>query len=125
METNFNPNYAIHPGVFLREEMAAMKISQKALSEKIGVCKTVINEILHEKRKINADLAVKLELVLYSPASYWLNLQAIFDEAEARIRLNIPVKEETVESARTNSMSVKFVTRKYCDYYQIEKRCIA
>lgn len=87
MGTNFKPNYVVHPGVFLREEMVALKISQKELSKRISVNKTIINEVINGKRRINGELAVKLETVLYSPAKYWLNLQAIYDEAEARLKL--------------------------------------
>ena len=124
MGTNFKPNYAIHPGVFLREEMEALNISQKLLSEQIGVSKTVINEILHKKRKINAELAVKLETVLFSPASYWLNLQALFDETEARIKLDLPVKEDIGDSIHSESATVKFKRPSY-DYYEIDMRSIA
>ncbi len=121
METNFNPNYSIHPGVFLREEMEALRTSQKALAEKIGVSKTIINEILHGKRKINGELAVKLEQVLYSPASYWLNLQALYDEAEARKKLNIPAKEEQNFNSYNN---MKFAPLTAYSFY-FDERCIA
>lgn len=87
MATEFKPNYAIHPGVFLREEMEAMNMTQKELAEKLGCSPSIVNEILHEKRKINADIAVRLEEALYSPASYWLLLQAIYDEVIARQKL--------------------------------------
>ena len=87
MEINFKPNYAIHPGVFLKEEMEMMGITQKALAETTGVSKTIINEVINGKRKIGAELAVKLEKALYSPAKYWLNLQAIYDETVARLKL--------------------------------------
>lgn len=87
MGTNFKPNYVVHPGVFLREEMAALKISQKELSERIKINKTIINEVINGKRRISGELAVKLEKVLYSPAKYWLNLQAIYDEAKARLKI--------------------------------------
>lgn len=87
MEINFKPNYAIHPGVFLKEEMEMIGVTQKRLAETAQVSKTIINEVINGKRKISAELAVKLEKALYSPAKYWLNLQAIYDEAVARLKL--------------------------------------
>lgn len=87
MATEFRPNYAIHPGVFLREEMEAMHMTQKELSEKLGCSPSIVNEVLHEKRKISADMAVRLEEALYSPAAYWLRLQAIYDEVIARKKI--------------------------------------
>lgn len=84
MATEFRPDYAIHPGVFLQEEMEALKLSQKALAELTSYSPSVINEIIHGKRKINAELAVRLEKAVYSPAGYWLRLQALYDEVIAR-----------------------------------------
>lgn len=89
MATEFKPNYAIHPGVFLREEMEAMEMTQKELAEKVGCSPSVINEIIREKRKINAEMAVRLERALYSPASYWLRLQALYDEVIARQKISV------------------------------------
>ncbi len=103
MATEFRPDYAIHPGVFLREEMESMKLSQKALAEQLDCSPSVISEILHEKRKINADFAVRLETALYSPASYWLRLQAIYDEAIARKKIsdgNSPTSRRSFRSRK-------------------------
>lgn len=103
MATEFRPDYAIHPGVFLREEMEAMNLSQKELAEKLDCSPSVISEILHEKRKINADFAVHLETALYSHASYWLRLQAIYDEAIARKKIsdgNSPISRRSSRSRK-------------------------
>lgn len=103
MATEFRPDYAIHPGVFLREEMEAMNLSQKELAEKLDCSPSVISEILHEKRKINADFAVRLETALYSPAIYWLRLQAIYDEAIARKKIsdgNSPISRRSSRSRK-------------------------
>ena len=101
MATEFNPDYAIHPGVFLREEMEAMELSQKELAEKISCAPSVLNEIIHEKRRINADLAVRLEGVLYSPAIYWLRLQALYDEIIARKKIADEKNPASRRSPRT------------------------
>lgn len=84
MGTKFSPNYAIHPGVFLNEELRALNISQKDLADKTGISRTIINEVIKGKRAINAKMAVLFEKVLESPAKFWLNLQIIYDEAKAR-----------------------------------------
>lgn len=127
MATNFKPNYTIHPGVFLKEEMDSLKISQKSLAEQIGVSKTIINEVINEKRRINAELAVKLEKVLYSPASYWLNLQALYDETEARIKLNaenIENSEEQIQPINLNLLTIYTFAQTY-NIYQCERKGVA
>ncbi|MFQ7034532.1 MAG: helix-turn-helix transcriptional regulator [Candidatus Borkfalkia sp.] len=63
MATEFNPNYAIHPGILLLEEIEALNMTQKEVAEKIGVSKTIINEVI-KGYGINAELAVRLESAL-------------------------------------------------------------
>ena len=87
MATEFKPNYAVHPGVLLKEELDALHLTQKAAAEKAGVSKTVINEVIKGKRGISAELAVKLESVVESPARFWLKAQSIYDEIMARVKL--------------------------------------
>ena len=87
MATEFKPNYAVHPGVLLKKELDALHLTQKAAAEKAGVSKTVINEVIKGKRGISAELAVKLESVVESPARFWLNAQSIYDEIMARVKL--------------------------------------
>ncbi len=113
MGTNFKPNYAVHPGVFLREEMAALKISQKELANRISVNKTIINEVINGKRRISGELAVKLEKAIFSTANYWLNLQALYDEAEARIKLGESTKQNIYQIFSFNMP--KFVVVQSCN----------
>lgn len=87
MATEFKPNYAVHPGVLLKEELDALHLTQKVAAEKAGVSKTVINEVIKGKRGISAELAVKLESAVESPARFWLNAQSIYDEIMARVKL--------------------------------------
>ena len=87
MATEFKPNYAVHPGILLREEIEALNLTQKEVSQKAGISKTIINEIIKGKRGINAEIAVRLESVLESPARFWLNVQSLYDETIARAKL--------------------------------------
>lgn len=87
MATECKLNYAVHPGILLQEEIAALHMTQKEVAERAGVGRTVINEVIKGKRGINAELAVRLESVLESPARFWLNAQSLYDEAMARAKL--------------------------------------
>lgn len=108
IKNEFLPNYAVHPGVILKEDMEMVGMTQKELSDKTGISKTVINEIIKGKRKINAEIAVLLEGVLFSPAKYWLNLQSNYEEALARIKLNKPKEEHTQSDKKYRAFSVSF-----------------
>lgn len=86
MATNLKLNYAIHPGVFLADELESLKITQRDLAARIDEHTSVISDVINGKRKISAPLAVKLERVFSFPASYWMNLQGLYDISMARIK---------------------------------------
>lgn len=71
---------AIHPGEILREEfLEPMGISQYRLAKDISVPPRRINEIVHGKRSITADTALRLGRFFSMSAQFWLNLQTRYD----------------------------------------------
>lgn len=71
---------AIHPGEILREEfLEQMGISQYRLAKDISVPPRRINEIVHGKRSITADTALRLGRFFGMSAQFWLNLQTRYD----------------------------------------------
>jgi addiction module HigA family antidote len=78
----------IHPGeVLLEEFLIPMGISQNRLARDIGVPPRRINEIVHGKRAVTADTALRLARYFGTSESFWMGLQADFDLEEARLRL--------------------------------------
>jgi len=70
----------IHPGEILLEEfLDPMGISQYRLAKDISVPARRINEIVHGKRSITADTALRLGRYFGTSAQFWLNLQDHFD----------------------------------------------
>jgi len=70
----------IHPGEILMEEfLEPMKISQYRLAKDISVSPRRINEIVHGKRAITADTALRLGRFFGMAPQFWLNLQTRFD----------------------------------------------
>lgn len=70
----------IHPGEILMEEfLEPMGISQYKLAKGISVPPRRINEIVHGKRSITADTALRLGRFFSMSAQFWLNLQARYD----------------------------------------------
>ena len=75
----------IHPGETLREEfLAPMGISQNRLARAMGVPPRRINEIVHGKRAVTADTALRLARALGTSEQFWMGLQADYDLEEAR-----------------------------------------
>jgi len=75
----------IHPGEILLEEfLNPMDISQNRLARAMAVPPRRINEIVHGKRAVTADTAIRLALALGTSEQFWMGLQADFDLEEAR-----------------------------------------
>ena len=70
----------IHPGEILMEEfLQPMGISQYRLAKDISVPPRRINEIVHGKRSITADTALRLGRFFSMSPQFWLNLQTRYD----------------------------------------------
>ncbi len=79
-----------HPGqVLLQQYLQAQNISQNALARAIKVPPRRINEIVHEKRSITADTAVRLAIYFGDSASYWMHLQAEFEIEKIKNKISI------------------------------------
>jgi addiction module HigA family antidote len=75
----------IHPGEILLEEfLGPMEISQNRLARAMGVPPRRINEIVHGKRAVTADTALRLARALGTSEQFWMGLQADYDLEEAR-----------------------------------------
>ncbi len=70
----------IHPGEILMDEfLEPMGISQYRLAKDISVPPRRINEIVHGKRSITADTALRLGRFFSMSPQFWLNLQTRYD----------------------------------------------
>lgn len=70
----------IHPGEILLEEfLTPLEISQYRLAKDISVPPRRINEIVHGKRSITADTALRLARYFGTSERFWLNLQTRYD----------------------------------------------
>lgn len=69
-----------HPGEMLLEEfLKPMNISQTDFAERIGVSYPRLNELIHAKRGVTPDTALRLAHVLGMSADFWLGLQMDWD----------------------------------------------
>src|ERR687891_1304298 len=85
----------VHAGEILLEEfLVPMGISQYRLAKDINVPPRRINEIVHGKRAISADTALRLARYFGTSERFWLNLQAQFDLDVERDRLGSRLNHE-------------------------------
>ena len=70
----------VHPGEILMEDfLKEMEITQHKLAVSIGVPPRRINEIVHGKRAVTADTALRLAKFFGMSPQFWLGLQAQYD----------------------------------------------
>ena len=65
--------------MLFEEFMKPMKLSQNRLGSDLGVSARRINEIVHGKRSITADTALRLSRYFGNSAEFWLGLQMDYD----------------------------------------------
>jgi addiction module HigA family antidote len=85
----------IHPGEILLEEfLLPMQISQYRLAKDVSVPPRRINEIVHGKRAITADTALRLARYFGTSERFWLNLQVRYDLEVEKDRLGSKLDQE-------------------------------
>lgn len=93
----------IHPGEILLEEfLRPMEVSQYRLAKSISVPARRINEIVHGKRNITADTALRLSRFFGTSERFWLNLQTRYDLEVEKDRLGDRLDKEIVQYAHAS-----------------------
>lgn len=85
-QTNtFIPDYLVTPGEVLEEYLEELNMTQAELSDRTGLAKKTINEIIKAKSPITPETALKLERVLGRPAHFWSNLERQYQDDQTRL----------------------------------------
>lgn len=74
------PRKPTHPGALLREDIApALNITQTELARRLRVSRVTVSELLHEKRAVSVDMALRLGRLTKTTPESWLNMQQAYD----------------------------------------------
>ena len=85
----------IHPGeVLLKEFLKPLHLSQNRAAREMSVPPRRFNEIVHGKRRVTADTALRLARYFGTSERFWLGLQADYDLEEARRLLGSRLERE-------------------------------
>lgn len=93
------PFIPIHPGEILKEELDARKISQKRLSELMGVPYTMLNEILNGRRALSTEVALLFEAALDINADMLNNMQSQYNMHTARQSRSLSSRFQSIRRA--------------------------
>ena len=85
----------IHPGeVLLKEFLEPLQLSQNRAAREMSVPPRRLNEIVHGKRRVTADTALRLARYFGTSERFWFGLQADYDLEEARRLLGARLERE-------------------------------
>jgi len=105
----------VHPGEILLEGfLKPLGISQYRLAKDISVHPRRINEIVHGKRSITADTALRLSRYFGMSERFWMNLQARYDLETEKDRLAGRLEQEV--KVRTDGPAVPTVAEGKAEY---------
>ena len=80
----FEPDFVSPPGESLEDILEEQGMTQAELSERTGLARKTVNEIIKGKAPITPDTALQLERVFDVPASFWNSRESEYREALAR-----------------------------------------
>jgi antitoxin HigA-1 len=93
-----------HPGEILREEfLVPLGISANALALRLRISAPRLHAILHKKRAITPDTAMRLARYFGTSPQLWLNLQSMHDLSKAQQLLGKRVEREVEPHAMTKA----------------------
>ena len=91
----------VHPGEILLEEfLKPFGVSQYRVAKDIGVPPRRINEIVHGRRSITADTALRLARYFGTSERFWVSLQAHYEVETEKDRLGERLDREVTVLAR-------------------------
>ena len=69
-----------HPGEMLREDvLPALNMTQSELARRLGVSRLSVSELLHEKRALSPDMAIRIATLTNTTPESWLRMQQALD----------------------------------------------
>jgi len=103
------PRPAIHPGEVLADELIELGVSPTELSRLINVPPNRVTQIIHGRRNVTGDTALRLGHWFGNSAQFWLNLQSAYDiriaeEKAGREIAKLPVRRGAAEIGTPKNM---------------------
>lgn len=87
----------VHPGeILLSDFLEPLGLTQYRLAKSLSVPPRRINEIVHGKRAVTADTALRLARFFGTSERFWLNLQTAYDLDVERDRLGARLPREVL-----------------------------
>jgi antitoxin HigA-1 len=82
-----------HPGLSVKHDcLEPLTLTVTKAAEILGVTRQTLNDLVHCRRGISPEMAIRLDMAFGGGADTWVRLQAAYDLAQARKTAKIDVK---------------------------------
>jgi len=85
--TPIQTDVILHPGEMLAMELEARQIKKADFAVQLGIKPSQLSELLHGKRHVSTQMALRLENALSIDAEFWMRIQIAFDIAFERRKM--------------------------------------
>lgn len=101
-------DFIIHPGETIKEVLEEREMNQEELAIRTGFSAKHVSEVVNGKKGISPSFAKSLEYVLGIPASFWINLQGIYDKEMLEYREQEEIDENEVAIVKGLKKIIKY-----------------
>ena len=101
-------DFIIHPGETIKEVIEEKNMTQEELAIRTGFSPKHVSEVVNGKKGISPSFAKSLEYVLGMPASFWINLQGIYDKEILEYKEQEEIDEDEVNIVRSLNKLIKY-----------------
>src|SRR5665648_221838 len=112
--TGLSRELIIHPGETLAEVLSDKEMSQKELAERTGVSEKHVSTIINGTKPISVSFAKKLEYVVGIDASFWCNLQSIYDREILEFEEANNISEEELDILKPLKVIIAYLSAIGC-----------
>lgn len=108
-KTGISADLIIHPGETIADVLDDRNITQLELAQLTNFSSDYVNNVIHGEKNISAEFAVALEYALGVPASFWINLQAIYDSEKLEIEKESTITKEEIQAFHQIKEVIKYL----------------
>lgn len=104
-------DFIIHPGETIKEILGEKQMNQEELAIRTGFSPKHVSEVVNGKKGISPSFAKSLEYVFRIPASFWINLQGIYDKELLEYKEQVEIDENEVNIIKQLKDLIKYAEK--------------
>lgn len=101
-------DFIIHPGETIKEVLEEKQMNQEELAIRTGFSPKHVSEVVNGKKGISPSFAKSLQYVFGIPASFWINLQGIYDKELLEYKEQVEIDENEVNIIKQLKDLIKY-----------------